>query len=534
MSTRAKILIGVLGLVVVVMLGIAMAVKSTLAGSGKDQIVAALSGKLGVTLKVGSIDASLPQVLSMTPSLSLGGIEIGNPAGFSAAPMVTAEEISTRVELSSVFSGSPRIIALEIVKPVVSIEKNAAGKTNLQVFVDGLNKPAGGAQPAAPAKAETSSLAIEDLVISGGSIRMAGQSIGSWSGINLKLNGFGTSRPLKAVASAVSTGAYKARLDFEGSMGPFAGAAIPVDGRLRVGVAPGEKTRLDLDVALKGDLSTMAQGPAKLVVADYPVGTNAQRLLPLNGSAAGTVTVRQAMGADAAFEVLIPQAALTLAGGKLNGRIGLSSKQRVLAGSLAGTLSGLRIEQLIGAFSESNPGVQGGLTMPRLQLEAAGGNTDELMASLSGDGSVSVEKGKLPKMDLLGAITGAIGKTGVVTTDGATEFATLKTDFAVARQVLTLSNMRMEGAGLQATGAGTVGMDKSLAVKLNAVVGGKVAEYLGARPSGDQPARANVPIDIAGTTDSPKVMPNVKGLAGEAAKNYLGGAVNKFLGGRKK
>ncbi len=534
MSTTAKVLIGVLGLVVVVMLGIAMAVKSTLSGSGKDQIVAALSAKLGVTLKVGSIDASLPQVLSMTPSLSLGGIEIGNPPGFSSAPMVTAEEISTSVELSSVFSGSPRIIALEIVKPVVSIEKNAAGRTNLQVFLDGLSKPAGEAQPAVPPKPETSSLAIEDLVISGGSIRMAGQSMGSWGDINLKLNGFGTPQPLKAVASAVSTGAHKARVDFEGAMGPFAGELMPVDGKLKVGVAPAEKTRLDLDVALKGDLSTLAEGPAKLVVTGYPVGTNAQRMLPLNGNAAGTVTVRQAMSADAAFDVLIPQAALTLAGGQLNGRIALNSKQNTLTGSLAGALSGLRIEQLIGAFSESNPGVQGGLTMPRFQLNVVGGNTDELVASLTGDGSISVDKGKLPKMDLLGAITGAIGKTGAVTTDGATEFAVLKTDFAVARQVLTLSNMQLEGAGLKATGAGTVGMNKSLAIQLNTVVGGKVAEYLGAKPSGDQPALANVPIDIAGTTDNPKVMPNMKGLAGEAAKNYLGGALNRFLGGRKK
>ena len=534
MSKQAKVLIGILGVVVVVLLGGALAVKSMLSGSGKDKIVAALSEQLGVSLKVGTIDASLPRVLSMTPALSLGQIEIGNPPGFSSSPMVLAEQINTRVELNSVFSGSPRIIALEIVKPAVSIEKNAAGRTNLQVLIDSLNKKSGEAKPAAAAKAGTSSLAIEDLIIEDGSLKVAGETYGSWGEINLKLNGFGTPRPLKAAVSAVMTGGPKARIDFAGEMGPFVGSAMPVDGKLKLGVAPAGKTRMDLDVALKGDLSTVATGPAQLVLTGYPIGTNAQRMLPLNGKAEGTVTVKQALGAEASFDMVIPKAALTLAGGQLNSRIELSSKQGAATGSLAGALGGLRIEQLLGAFAEGDPGVQGGLTAPRFQVSFAGRNADELIASLNGDGSVAVDKGKLPKMDLLGSITSAIGKTGAVTTNGATEFAAMKADFAIARQVLTISNLQMEGAGLSATGGGTIGLNKSLNMKLNTVVGGKVAELMGSKASGDQPAHANIAVDITGTTDNPKVMPNVKSMAGEAAKNYLGGTLDRFLGGKKK
>ena len=315
MSRQTKVLIGILGVVVVVLLGGALAVKSMLSGSGKDKIVAALSEQLGVSLKVGSIDASLPRVLTMTPALSLGQIEIGNPPGFSASPMVVAEQINTRVELTSVFSGSPRIIALEIVKPAVSIEKNAAGRTNLQVLIEGLSKKSGEAKPAAPAKAETSSLAIEDLLIEDGSLKVVGETYGSWGDINLKLNGFGTPRPLRAVASAVMTSGPKARIDFAGEIGPFSGSSMPVDGKLRVGVAPGEKARMDLDVA---------SGPAELVVTGYPMGTNAQRMLPLNGKAEGTATVKQSLGPDASFELVILKAALILAGGQLNGRIELS------------------------------------------------------------------------------------------------------------------------------------------------------------------------------------------------------------------
>lgn len=470
----------------------------------------------------------------MTPALSLGQVEVGNPPGFSASPMVVAERINARVELGSIFSGAPRIIALEIVKPVVSIEKNAQGRTNLQVLLDGMSQRSGEAQPAGQAAPEPSSLAIEDLLITGGSLKTAGEPLGWWGEIALKLNGFGTPRPLKAVASAEMMGGRRARIDFAGEMGPFAGTAMPVDGKLRVGVAPGEKARLDLDVELKGDLAAVAQGPAKLVLTDYPVGTSEQGMLPLNGVAAGNLTLTQTLGAEPVLDVLIPKAALTLAGGQLNSRIALTSKRSGVTGSMAGALSGLRIEQLLGAFAVRNPGVQGGLTVPHFQLSFAGRNADELTASLAGDGSLSVDKGRLPKMDLLGAITNAIGRTGAVTTDGSTDFATLKTDFAVGRQVVTLTNLEIEGAKLKVTGGGTVGMDRSLDLRLNTVVGGRVAGLLGARASGDQPAHVDVPIDVVGTTANPKVMPNVKKMAGEAAKNYLGGALNKFFGGKKK
>ena len=524
----------VLGAIVLLLLGGALAVKSILSGTGKDKIVAALSNQLGVKLKVGSIDADLPKVLSMTPALSLGGIELSNPPGFSAAPMVIAERIDARVELSSIFSGAPRIIALDVLKPVVSIEKNAAGQTNLQAFLDGMNRKAAPATQVAGPKAESSSVAIEDLLIAGGAIKTAGQPLGSWGEINLKLNGFGTGRPLKAVGSAVNTGGHQARLEFLGDMGPFAGPAMPVDGRLRVSAAPLEKAKLDLDVALKGDLETVAEGPAKLVVTDYPIGSNAQRTLPLNGQAAGTLTVKQAAGGDPVFQVLIPKASLSLAGGKVDSRIELSSAHGTVTGALAGGLGGLRIEQLLGAFAVNNPGVQGGLTMPRFQFRFAGANSDQIRESVSGDGSLSVDRGKLPQMDLLGAITGALGQTGVVTTSGSTEFATLKTDFLVTRQVLTLSNLQMEGAGLHVSGGGTVAMNRSLNFKLNTVVGGQVAGLLGARPRGSEPAQANVPISVTGTVENPTVMPNVQGLAGEAAVNYLDGVLNKYLGGKKK
>ncbi|MGC4053750.1 MAG: hypothetical protein QM757_31570 [Paludibaculum sp.] len=64
----------------------------------------------------------------------------------------------------------------------------------------------------------------------------------------------------------------------------------------------------------------------------------------------------------------------------------------------------------------------------------------------------------------------------------------MKTNFAIQDQTLTLSDAVMDGGGLKTTGAGRVGFDTSLNLKLQAQVSGRIAELLGARPRGDQPA----------------------------------------------
>jgi len=38
-----------------------------------------------------------------------------------------------------------------------------------------------------------------------------------------------------------------------------------------------------------------------------------------------------------------------------------------------------------------------------------------------------------------------------------------------------------------------------------------------------------VPIDITGTTQKPSVRPNIKGLAAEATRNYVGGFLDKLI-----
>lgn len=547
MSKLWKILLGLIVLVAVLVGAGALLARSMISGSGKQKVLAMLSDSLGVSVTVGDIDVRIGSILKLEPALQLDHIRLANPPGFSSKPMVEAESIDAIVSVSSLFSDSPRIIALAITKPVLLVEKNAAGKTNLEVFMDRLQAKPATAAAQAGAPASSSSLSIEDLKIEGGAVKLAGEVLGSWRRIDLRLGGFGSGRPLTAKASAHLMETTKSMLEFQGTLGPFAEGSTPVDGKLDVTFAPGElpkafllkefgaflaapgdKALLKVAVALKGDLARTASGATQVSLADFLIGRDEQHRLPLTGNVAGQLTMKHALSGPA-IQIDIPKSTFGLAAGQLAASIAYASDAGQDRASVAGSLKGLDIQQLLGAFLESDPGIQGALHIPKFELRTVGRDAPQMRNALSGSGSIEVSNGKLKQMDLLSSITGAMGKAGLMQATGATEFTTLKTNFAIEDQTLTLSDAVMDGGGLRTTGAGRVGFDTSLNLKLQAQVSGRIAELLGARPRGDQPAQSIIPVDVGGTTANPRVTPSMKGLAAEATKNYVGGFLDKLL-----
>ncbi|MGC4053748.1 MAG: hypothetical protein QM757_31560 [Paludibaculum sp.] len=76
-----------------------------------------------------------------------------------------------------------------ITKPVLLVEKNGAGKTNLEVFMDRLQAKPAAAADKRGAPASSALLLIEDLKIEGGALKLAGEVLGSWRRIDLRRAG---------------------------------------------------------------------------------------------------------------------------------------------------------------------------------------------------------------------------------------------------------------------------------------------------------------------------------------------------------
>lgn len=110
-----------------------------------DRIVAIASDRFatatGRTLSVGSVSPSLSPF-----GVSARDIAISNADWAAAGPMVTADSLKVSVDFGSLFSGSPRIRAVELVRPTVMLETNADGAANWDMG-GGSDTASGGGAP---------------------------------------------------------------------------------------------------------------------------------------------------------------------------------------------------------------------------------------------------------------------------------------------------------------------------------------------------------------------------------------------------
>lgn len=111
------------------------------------------------------IDGDISLSLLPIPSVSVEGIKFGNAAEGSAANMAEIDKVKVMVALMPLLSGKAEIKSIELVNPVIVLEKLADGKGNWELT------PAAGAEGApAPEAADSSGGSKFDLSIEGASI----------------------------------------------------------------------------------------------------------------------------------------------------------------------------------------------------------------------------------------------------------------------------------------------------------------------------------------------------------------------------
>lgn len=129
-----KIVIGLAG--VVVLIGVAA---FFLVGNLDKIIKGALedigSELMGVPVQVTSVELKLKDGAGQ-----ISGMSIGNPAGYSSANAFQMDVIHLGVNLNSIGQQPLRINDLTIASPVVNLEVNEAGSSNLQKILDNIEE----------------------------------------------------------------------------------------------------------------------------------------------------------------------------------------------------------------------------------------------------------------------------------------------------------------------------------------------------------------------------------------------------------
>jgi uncharacterized protein involved in outer membrane biogenesis len=504
--------------------------------------------------------------------LTVGGMHIGNPAGFPEGDVVSADEIRVNVALGPLLHRVIHINSVNLVHPKVSLLTNAAGKDNYTFTAGAPAQTAPVAASPAPADA-SSSVSLDQIdsiglsnaeVLVGSVVRGAVVASADTKGINITLHNFAISpmrvkdwqaeSQLSGVTLALQ--GFSEPVTFQSGQVTLAGGkmdaqfvadlarASDVKGTLSVADIENPQvdfelsaSQLDIDklIAVAGGAKTASApgGGAPGVVfaaAKPPAGdppAQAKAAAPASGHgelmAQGHINVEKITSkpytvgpANIQMRVYTDRAELfPITIGMYGGTLQISSRVDRASNPPRFTAN-VQIRKLdVAKVLDVTPAARGKMGgTGELDAQLLGSLSDAWKKTLSGTGKFAVRDGHLPGVNLAGAAQ-SIAKMSGVGTD--TPFSVLEGDFTISDQRVTSKLIHLDSSAGVVDLKGSVGLDSTLNYQGTATVNPSAALGSGAVGNivggliGSRVGKITVPFALAGTIDSPKVQPG-KGI----------------------
>lgn len=530
------------------MLASGLAIKTMLSGSRIQQLFSTLNQRVPVTISAQGGTFDLKQWFLFRPVVTLEGLSVANPLGFSTQPLLTAKQVGAQVALLSFFKKEFEIVRVSLTAPEVNIESDARGNTNMGLLLAGLAK-GGGAKTAGSAGG---GVAIRSLSITSGTVRYAAQAAGTAltiRDIELKLADFSADSTCQLTLRAALFGGRSSRVDFEGRLGPFGATSVPTQGNLSVSLAPaefppafrktyfgdvlsdpGSGSKASFRTSLQGDFAGKLSGEGMLELAGFELGPAGGKRLALHGQAPLRIMIGEAIKSPS-FELISRGASLMLGQGQWKGSVETRFDGSRVQGQSSGSIGGVRIEELLQTFTTTKNAVSGMAEIPQYNLRFAGKDANQIRDSLAGSGSIKLEQGRVALFDLLGSVENKIKNVmgGETTASGATDFVGFDSRFEVKNGQLLLTDILLKNASSSVSGQGRVGFDHSLEFDLITGMTGSLAARLGGRPDASGQAQLRVPVKVRGTLEAAKVYPDVAGMAKAQAVEKGLGLLDSFI-----
>ncbi len=335
-----------------------------------------------------------------------------------------------------------------------------------------------------------------------------------------------------------------------GSIGPFNTAGqLPLDAKTEIvlalaefpkevmqrslgelAAAPGPDSRVQLDLALAGDLYKTTNGKGKAGFSKFLIGGGKANRLDLSGSTPLEIRAEKLISAQE-IDIQANNANLKLGSGAWNGNLEILRKAGSLHGAINGAIRSVDVNQMMTSFAGSPDKVFGTLTVPKFALNFAGDSSTAIQRSLRGQGNLAIDNGRFKGLSVLASVERALGGADSKATG---EFARFQSNFAIANQVIQLNGIDVAGPGIAINGQGTVTFQEALNFSLQSKITGNAAQALRARTGGIMAGDLVVPVTVAGNLDNPQVRPEIKGLMKSAATSAIQGVLGGFLNRKKK
>lgn len=481
-----RIILGVLALILLAALAAAGALYWFLSGDGiRRALEEQATAWMGEPVRIGAASAQLfPR-----PGISLSNVRVGDPVSLTLASIAVSTDLDAllnrRIEQAEITVSNSRIQM-----PLPASRRASA--------------PAGSGD-AAIRFVSIRTIALDDvtLVSRGRAITVSAES--SLDGDRLTIRRF-TAR------------AGQTALDAEGIV-----TLVPrVDATLR---AKADVLDVDELIALADAFTPDDGGGAGASGASPRIAAR----VSAGKARAGGVEVANfaaAMGVDGDRVTLSPLTFQVFGGryqGALSARLG-----QVLQASLRSRVTGLDVGQLA-AFGGVKGAVTGTLTGAG-EFSGRGGDMAAVLASARGEGTATVEKGTIQRLDLIRTVVLFFGRPAPETAAATDAFERMDMQFALANQVFAANVFSLQSRDADIVGTGSLNvatkalagrLDLSLSEELTSQAGTDLQRYT------LEGNRIVLPATIGGTLGQPRLRID----AAAAVKRGLRNEVQRRLGG---
>jgi uncharacterized protein involved in outer membrane biogenesis len=549
-------------IVIAAVLGLILAsgvvIGSLVKGSLKDWFIASLEARTGTKVTIARADFDLLRWFIFRPAVTLHDVSMSNPPGFSSGNLLEAKKITARVALLPLLRRRVEVESMAASQANIIVVADEHGHTNLEVFLKRVsgprvpaNKTAGAANGPSPPPKKEAAFAIDDLSVTSGTLTYSGTKDVYLSDIAVHLRGLCKDQPCQLEASAKVFNGKVSSLRVDGRIGPFAPDSLPLDGKMSLTLAlselpvelrrerfgavlavPGDKARAIVESSIKGDVYRTVGGPAKLTLASILIGSHPDHLMPLSGEAPGTITTTTLM-TNPEFKLEVPDASLQFGKGHWKGSANFRLQRKTIGGDARGAIRDVEINEFLSTFTAARGKIYGLLAMPSSTLRFVGANGAEISASIAGDAKLSVTEGRLSMLDFPATLRKVLGRASDSTegTPGNTAFSSLTADLTIAAKTINVANLLMEGSTIRLTGSGVIHFDHTIEFDVVARVDSGALSKIGKIGPLHLPSiSADVPLNITGTLESPKVRPKFGNLANSVAKGAAVEAVHDAVG----
>jgi AsmA protein len=528
--------------VVAVLIVIALAVPYFLdVDRYRDSLASALQKQTGRPVTLGKIKASVFPAIAVV----VQDLHVGNPAGFPAGDVISAEEIRGSLAIGPLLQRKIHVNSFELVHPKLTLLSNPDGSNNYTFASSSATPPA-----AAPATSD-SGMSLDQIdtinltnaeVYLGSVVRGAAALVADTKGISVAVHNFALT-PMrmkdwqaesKLSGVTLALGGWSQPIVFHS--GQFTVSGGKMDAQFVADLAKASDIKgtlsvpdfehpqanfeisaseLDIDklIAAAGSGPAISSGPTPKPAAT-PVKGPSELIAHGHINIEKISTKPYTVGpANVEIRVFTDRAELwPISIGMYGGTLQISSRVDRVTDPARFTanvqMRNLDVAKVL-EVSPSARGKMGGtgeLDLPQL----AGNLSGDWKKTLSGAGKFAVRNGHLPGVNLSSAAESVAKLAGV---GGDTSFTVLEGDFNIADQKVTSKQIHLDSPSGIVDLRGDVTLNGALdyqgQVTLNpagalgnkgvgAVVGGIIGSRVG---------KITVPFALAGTIDSPKVTP---------------------------